>query len=451
MPEPTSRLRLLKQAPGSNFDSWGVQLNAGALDMTDEAFGVAAIAVGANVTLDVENYLSDEARRLVLHLTGAGGFTVTTPAVDKPYLVVNDCAADVTITPAGGTGAVVRAGVASWVWCDGTDAFVIDTPLDKIAAPEADVSLAGNKLTGVADPTDAQDGATKAYVDARRLDEIAAPTDAVSLNGQKIVNLATPTAASDAATFGFVQAEIAAAATINLPTVTGQDGKFLSTDGNVAFWDDVPTPEFASQAEAEAGTDETKFMNPLRTAQAIAELAPPPGLVPLGAPIEITTPVAAVDIVLPSGYDEYIIRTWNVRPVSSSDLQMRLSTDGGSSFASGASDYQTVHLYAQGTSIASEPTSQDRNHIQLARIVATGADPNGVSLEIRVIRPFDATHTTVFYSGYQAQNNFPANGQLALGTGIRRTNAATDTIRLLFATGDIAAGKIQLYGVNTGS
>lgn len=33
---------------------------------------------------------------------------------------------------------------------------------------------------------------------------------------------------------------------------------------------------FASQAEAEAGTNETKYMNPLRTAQAIAQLSPPP-------------------------------------------------------------------------------------------------------------------------------------------------------------------------------
>jgi hypothetical protein len=34
---------------------------------------------------------------------------------------------------------------------------------------------------------------------------------------------------------------------------------------------------FASQAEAEAGTDTAKFMNPLRTSQAIAALAPQPG------------------------------------------------------------------------------------------------------------------------------------------------------------------------------
>ena len=243
MPSPTSRLRLLKQAPGSNFDSWGTQVNVGALDLADEAWGVAAIAVGDNVTLTVQNYLTDEARRLVLHLTGAGGFTVTTPAVDKPYLVVNDCSADVTITPSGGTGVTVRAGVASWVWCDGTDAFVVDTTLDKIATAADDVALGGNKLTGVADPTDAQDSATKAYVDGRRLDQAAAPTGPVSLNAQKIINLATPTAATDAATFKSVQDEIAAAATINLPSITGQAGKFLSNDGTAASWEDVPGAE----------------------------------------------------------------------------------------------------------------------------------------------------------------------------------------------------------------
>ena len=237
MPSPTSRLRLLKQAPGSNFDSWGTQLNAGALDIVDEGFGVAAIAVGADVTLDVENYLTDEARRLVLHLTGAGGFTVTTPAVDKPYLVVNDCAADVTITPSGGTGVTVRAGVASWVWCDGTNGKIVDTTLDKIATAADDVALGGNKLTGVAAGTDPTDAATL----SNRPEQFATPTGPLSMGGQKITDLATPTMATDAATFGFVQSEIAAVATLELPSVTGQDGKYLSNDGTVAFWESLAT------------------------------------------------------------------------------------------------------------------------------------------------------------------------------------------------------------------
>jgi hypothetical protein len=166
MPSPTSRLRLLKQAPGSNFDSWGAQLNAGALDLADEAWGVAGITVAANVVLPATNYLSDVARRLVLVLTGAGGFTVTTPAVDKPYFIINQCAANVTVTPAGGSGAVVRAGTAVWWYCDGTNGFVADMTLDRVRAPAANVPLGGFRLTGVGNPVNLQDASTKAYVDA---------------------------------------------------------------------------------------------------------------------------------------------------------------------------------------------------------------------------------------------------------------------------------------------
>jgi hypothetical protein len=51
-----------------------------------------------------------------------------------------------------------------------------------------------------------------------------------------------------------------------------QNAVILGTEGTPAV---VPDGK-ATQLEAEAGTDNTKWMTPLRTAQAIAELAPPP-------------------------------------------------------------------------------------------------------------------------------------------------------------------------------
>ena len=117
--------------------------------------------------------------------------------------------------------------------------------LDQFAVPTAAVSMNSQKITNVANPTAAQDVATKDYVDsagggsitltgavtgsgtgtiattltpittsqisdfnasvtAFRLDEFAAPTSAVSMNSQKITNVLNPTAAQDVATKDYV-------------------------------------------------------------------------------------------------------------------------------------------------------------------------------------------------------------------------------------------------------
>ena len=50
----------------------------------------------------------------------------------------------------------------------------------------------------------------------------------------------------------------------------GKHTSFLRGDGT---WQNVPQPVIATQAEAEAGTDNTKHMTPLRVKQAIAKLS----------------------------------------------------------------------------------------------------------------------------------------------------------------------------------
>lgn len=161
----TSLLRLLLQETYSNPETWGEELNVGTIAMVDEAFGIAAIAVNDHVTLTTQNAISDQARRMALLLTGAGGFNVVAPALGKLYLVVNACAANVTLKTSVTAGVAIRAGTAVWTYFDGTNWQKVDPTLDRIAAPTANLSLNNRKITNLAEPTNPQDAATKNYID----------------------------------------------------------------------------------------------------------------------------------------------------------------------------------------------------------------------------------------------------------------------------------------------
>ena len=74
------------------------------------------------------------------------------------------------------------------------DTQVRTNRLDQMAVPTAAVSLNSQKITGLADPTDPQDAATKAYVDASRLgldikESVKAATTAnITLSGEQTVD-----------------------------------------------------------------------------------------------------------------------------------------------------------------------------------------------------------------------------------------------------------------------
>ena len=121
----TTRNRFNKQGTGDNTGTWGGVLNSQVFDIVDEALdGVTTLTISGNVTLTSQNYVSDQARRRMLKLTGSPGasYTVTIPSVEKFYFVINQCNAAQTIK-AGGVGYSVPAGEARMVACDGTDCF----------------------------------------------------------------------------------------------------------------------------------------------------------------------------------------------------------------------------------------------------------------------------------------------------------------------------------------
>lgn len=179
MPSAAStRLRVELQAIGENLNSWGdTRLNEALKRLEEGIAKVLSVTVaGSNVTLTSSNYIEDEARSAVLVLTGTPGATrqIIIPLVQKVYLVVNNTNADQTIGGATGALATIRQGKTGLVYCNATDTFTYDPRISDLRAPNANVAFGSNRLTGVADPVDNQDAATKAWVVATYASAVAA-------------------------------------------------------------------------------------------------------------------------------------------------------------------------------------------------------------------------------------------------------------------------------------
>lgn len=129
MAEYTTRNRLVKQATNENKGTWGAVLNVGLIDTVDFAIdGVLTLALTGDVVLTTADGAPDEARARTIFVSSTGGAnrTITIPAVEKWYHVINDGANIVTVKTATGVGAVVLPGdpgapVSALVLCDGLD------------------------------------------------------------------------------------------------------------------------------------------------------------------------------------------------------------------------------------------------------------------------------------------------------------------------------------------
>lgn len=193
----TPRLRLEMQAAGENLNTWGApKLNNVIARLDFSIAGWSTIALTGNYSLTASNS-DDEARSAMLKFTGTGTYTVTIPSVSKRYDVWNALSGELVITTGAGAVAALQPGEKCAVICDSVNVHRLQ-PTD----------FGGARLTGVADPTGAQDGATKKYVD--------------------------DTAFSAAAG--------------NIPGQAGNAGRFLSTDGTVAGWGPLKAQSTATSA-----------------------------------------------------------------------------------------------------------------------------------------------------------------------------------------------------------
>lgn len=143
----TSRLRLEKQAPGENNNSWGTHLNDGVIDLVDFAIaGAAAFTLSGSKTLSTNNYAADEARAAILNVTGGSGGTITIPNVSKAYLLRNGSSGNVVVTTGSGTSVTIAAGQITSVFCDGSNVVAALQTLNTQMKAISDLTSAADKL-----------------------------------------------------------------------------------------------------------------------------------------------------------------------------------------------------------------------------------------------------------------------------------------------------------------
>ena len=149
-----------------------------------------------------------------------------------------------------------------------------------------------------------------------------------------------------------------------------------------------------------------------------------------------------------ASYDSYVFEIMNVTPATDNvSLYMRTSTDGGSSYDSGASDYdwhvQAWFTSAEVNSGISNTTEIILDHHGIA--LGNGVNEHGISLSLKVHSPHLTGYTMV--SGIGVYRSRMGNTYGAAVSGMRLSAADVDAVQFAMTSGNMASGTISMYGV----
>lgn len=199
----STRLRLELMGSGDQSGTWGTTTNTNLGTLIEAAIaGRAAVSMtDADYTLTTANGTADEARNMILNISGALTATrnVICPAVSKLYVVRNATTGgqSIVIKTSAGSGVTIESGLTTIVFCDGTNVVegITRFPLtNPTIAGNALFSSAGARIQGdfsnatLANRTAFQDkttnNATNVYV---------LPNGTATLSGITLSNNSDPT------------------------------------------------------------------------------------------------------------------------------------------------------------------------------------------------------------------------------------------------------------------
>ncbi len=175
-----------------------------------------------------------------------------------------------------------------------------------------------------------------------------------------------------------------------------------------------------------------------------------------GAPVLLATKTASASATLDftefnnSIYSRYKFVLKNVKPSTDSVyLMLRLSTNDGSSYDSGASDYQyntlSREMSGNTSSSSSAATSVVLTPTGGSSTIGNATNEKGVQAEIDLMNAA-VTNRAFIYGHYLLDNG---SGDIVHGhvSGRRNTDQDTTGLRFLFSSGNIASGTIEMFGL----
>ena len=257
-----SDLKIELITTGEQSGTWGDTTNTNLGTALEQAIvGQASVTFASGdvtLTLSNSNALQD-ARALRLYLTGTTGGSArncTVPAIEKPYLVYNNCAEAITVLASGGAGISVPASTAMWLYNDGTN--VVDAENHKSVLTLATALAVSSGGTGATTASDARTNLNAA--------KDGANSDITSLTGLS-TPLTVPQGGMGAATHTLNNVLVGAGSGVITSIAPGSSGNVLTSNGTVwqsgaaAAFDTGTRMIFAQNAAPTGWTKDTTNYN----------------------------------------------------------------------------------------------------------------------------------------------------------------------------------------------
>lgn len=241
----TPSLRLTLPVTGENPGTWGDLVNNGITSLVDSSVaGYAAVTMtDANYTLTTANGAADEARRMMLNISGTltGARNVICPTASKLYFIKNATTGGfaITLKTAAGSGISIPNGRSMVLMCNGTDVVDATDYSSSLNAAAIGAATPGTgAFTALSYSTTLTGGTGVVALGTNQFYKDASGNIGVgtAAPGSKLDVVGTlRLSGSTSGYVGLAPAAIAGSTTYTLPATDGTSGQVLQTNGTATL------------------------------------------------------------------------------------------------------------------------------------------------------------------------------------------------------------------------